>query len=96
MSYPRIAYILLWFPKPSETFIFKEVINLQKMGLPVKIFSLYGEIRKGLSEEMKSISANVERFGIPYVKTAGADIVYWLKRNPDWILPTYIRQKPLN
>jgi glycosyltransferase involved in cell wall biosynthesis len=89
----KFAYILLWFPKPSETFIFREVVNLKKMGLSIQVFSLYGEIRKGLSEEMESVSSHVVRFGIPYIKSAGADIVYWLRRNPRkllWLLKTVI------
>ncbi len=70
MSLPRIAYILLWFPKPSETFIFREVVNLWKMGLPLKVFTLYGEWKKHLSPEMCGVSKKVERLGIPYLKHA--------------------------
>jgi glycosyltransferase involved in cell wall biosynthesis len=82
LSRPKIAYILLWFPKPSETFIFREVINLLKMGLPIQVFSLYGEIKEGLSDEMRSVSRTVERFGIPYLKKAGRDLLYWIRYDP--------------
>jgi glycosyltransferase involved in cell wall biosynthesis len=78
---PKTAYILLWFPKPSETFIFREVINLRRMGLPLKVFSLYGEQRKGMSQEMLDVTDKVERLGIPYIKTAHWDLAYWWKRN---------------
>jgi glycosyltransferase involved in cell wall biosynthesis len=85
LSLPRIAYILLWFPKPSETFIFREVVNLWKMGLPVKVFTLYGEWKKHLSPEMRGVSKKVERLGIPFMKRAAKDLLYWRKRNPEMV-----------
>jgi hypothetical protein len=45
----------LWFPKASETFIFTEVLNLWEMGLPLKVFTLYGDLKRQLSPEMLSI-----------------------------------------
>jgi colanic acid/amylovoran biosynthesis glycosyltransferase len=81
VSLPRTAYILLWFPKPSETFVFREVINLRKMGLPLKVFTLYGELADGMSPEMRAASRDVERLGLPCLKTIAADIRYWWRRN---------------
>jgi len=81
MKPPTTAYILLWFPKPSETFIFREVINLWNMGLDLKVFSLYGEITKGLSPEMQAVSPRVERLGIPFLKSATLDLLYWWKQD---------------
>jgi colanic acid/amylovoran biosynthesis glycosyltransferase len=81
VSLPRTAYILLWFPKPSETFVFREVINLRKMGLPLKVFTLYGELADGMSQEMREASRDVERLGLPYLKTFGSDIRYWWRSN---------------
>lgn len=91
LSLPRMAYILLWFPKPSETFIFREVVNLWKMGLPIKVFTLYGELKKQLSPEMWGVSKQVERLGIPYLRHAPSDLIYWWKRDPKtvaWLLRT--------
>jgi colanic acid/amylovoran biosynthesis glycosyltransferase len=82
---PRIAYILLWFPKPSETFIFREVANLWQMGLPIKVFTLYGEWKNHLSPEMRAVSSKVERLGIPWMKQGVKDLIYWLKRNPKMV-----------
>jgi colanic acid/amylovoran biosynthesis glycosyltransferase len=81
MSRARTAYILLWFPKPSETFVFREVVNLRNMGLPLKVFTLYGELRGNLSPEMGSCSVPVERLGIPSFGLLLSGIGYWLKRN---------------
>lgn len=57
MTFPRTAYITLWFPKPSETFIFREVTTLKAIGLPIKVFTLYGPMKKSLSPEMQSFSS---------------------------------------
>ncbi len=78
---PKTAYILLWFPDPTETFIFREVINLRKMGLPLKIFTLYGELSQHLSPEMSAVSGQVERMGIPYLAGVLPEVRYWLKKN---------------
>jgi len=87
MTRPQIAYVLLWFPKPSETFIFREVVNLQKMGLQLKVFTLYGPLTQGLSPEMKLVAPQVERLGIPYLKSAWQDLLYWWRRNREVMWP---------
>lgn len=79
--FPKMAYVLLWFPLASETFIFREVANLWKKGVPLKVFTLYGEKAKNLSPEMISVTENVERLGIPYLRFAPADLAYWFKRD---------------
>ncbi len=81
-SSPRIAYVLLWFPKASETFIFREVVNLWKLGLQLKVFSLYGPLRRNLSPEMREVDRRVERLGLPYLKSVWQDVYYWLRRKP--------------
>lgn len=86
MKLPKTAYILLWFPKPSETFVFREVIGLRKMGLPLKVYTLYGKINKGLSPEMKSASSGVKRLGIPYLTYAYRDISHWWKKDPKTVI----------
>lgn len=82
MNFPRTAYVLLWFPKPSETFVFREVVNLRKAGLPLKVFTLYGELTRALSDEMSAASADVERLGVRQFGRALAGVFYWLRR--DW------------
>jgi glycosyltransferase involved in cell wall biosynthesis len=85
LSQPKTAYILLWFPKPSETFIFREVVNLWKMGLPLEVYSLYGELKTWLSPEMQAVSPRVHRLGIPYLTRAPMDFAYWRKRSPETV-----------
>lgn len=81
MNPPKTAYVLLWFPKPSETFVFREIVNLRKMGLPLKVFTLYGELTRGLSDEMRAASADVTRLGIPFLRTAVPDLLHWWRKD---------------
>jgi glycosyltransferase involved in cell wall biosynthesis len=89
-----MAYVLLWFPKPSETFIFREVVNLWRAGAPIKVFSLYGEWREYLSPEMAAVAARVQRLGRPWLRAAPADLTYWRRRKPD-IVSGLFREIPL-
>ena len=59
----RVAYINQWFPKPSETFVFREVQTFKELGVEVISFSLYGRFKHDLTKEMSSF-ADVERIGI--------------------------------
>ncbi|MBF0481403.1 MAG: glycosyltransferase [Desulfovibrionaceae bacterium] len=61
---PHTAFISLWFPKPSETFVYREVLALWRLGLPVRVFSLYGPVARGLSEEMRNADIPIERLGL--------------------------------
>jgi glycosyltransferase involved in cell wall biosynthesis len=81
MTLPRTAYILLWFPKPSETFVFHEVTNLRRQGLPLQVFTLYGKWPRDLSAEMRAVG-EVERLGFPTVKSLAPAIRYWRRSNP--------------
>ncbi|MGC8660059.1 MAG: glycosyltransferase family 4 protein [Desulfomonilaceae bacterium] len=95
MKLPKIAYLTLWFPKPSETFIFREVLNLWTLGLPLKVFTLYGDIKKGLSPEMMSIpKENVEHFGVSILKHLPQEVNSWLKKKPD-IVKKMFRTVPI-
>ena len=82
MRSPRTAYILLWFPKPSETFIFGEVTSLLEMGLPLQVYTLYGRWHRWLSPEMKSLPVKVERLGIPLVGRLHREAFRWFVRDP--------------
>jgi len=81
VRHPKTAYILLWFPKPSETFIFREVVTLRKLGLPLKVYTLYGSLKKWFSPEMQSFSGEVERLGWPYLRCMYKDIYHWLRKD---------------
>jgi glycosyltransferase involved in cell wall biosynthesis len=79
----RTAYILLWFPAPTETFIFREVVNLKRMGLPLRVFTLYGEHKGSLSAEMRALAPEVERLGWRALPRMLGAVAYWRRRKPD-------------
>jgi glycosyltransferase involved in cell wall biosynthesis len=81
LKHPKTAYILLWYPKPSETFIFHEVTRLKEMGLPLTVFTLYGRLTRDLAPAMHRASNDVERLGIPFLKRAPTGVSYWRKRS---------------
>ena len=53
MLSPRMAYVLLWFPLSSETFVFREIQQLLKPGTDTRVSTIYGEKRRGACAEMK-------------------------------------------
>jgi glycosyltransferase involved in cell wall biosynthesis len=68
-GHPKTAYILLWFPEPTETFIFQEVTHLARLGLPLKVYSLYGPAGQGQSMPMPSNAPPIERLGLRSLPT---------------------------
>ena len=82
MKLPNTAYILLWFPKPSETFVFSEVKNLLDLGLPVFVYTLYGKLKKNLSSEMNTYGGSVLRLGISSTFFLPLFVFYWLLKTP--------------
>ena len=37
---PVMAYVLLWFPLSSETFIFREIVQLRELGLDIRVYMI--------------------------------------------------------
>ncbi len=79
---PKTAYVLLWFPEPTETFIFREVVGLLNAGLPLQVYSLYGELTSRLTPEMEAFSPQVKRQGLRYAPHILPDLLYWLRKKP--------------
>jgi len=79
---PNTAYVLLWFPKPSETFVFCEVKNLLQLGLPIYVHTLYGRIKRDLSSEMQSYEGRISRLGFRSLFVLPLFIMYWFFRSP--------------
>ncbi|EKO37815.1 MAG: glycosyltransferase [Solidesulfovibrio magneticus str. Maddingley MBC34] len=82
MSLPKTAYILLWYPLPSETFIFREVENAKAAGMPFHVHALYGEARKHLSPQMAAVAPTVARLGARAIPRILADMAWWAVRRP--------------
>lgn len=65
MSGPRVAYILLWFPEPTQTFILDEVNTLVQLGLDLEVFTLYGPLPHRRVAGMAPVMAPVRPLGLP-------------------------------
>lgn len=64
MKVPRVAYLLLWFPEPTQTFILEEVNTLVDLGLEVEVFCLYGPRPAHRVAGMAPVKAPVYRLGL--------------------------------
>ncbi|MDE7241720.1 glycosyltransferase family 4 protein [Desulfovibrio sp.] len=60
---PVMAYVLLWFPLSSETFIFREIVQLRQLGLDIRVYTMYGAALRGCSREMRDYAGPVTRMG---------------------------------
>jgi colanic acid/amylovoran biosynthesis glycosyltransferase len=63
MPYPRVAYLLLWFPEPSQTFVLDEVNTLVRLGLDLKVYTLYGPRLASRLTGMAPVLAPVHHLG---------------------------------
>ena len=63
MLSPRMAYVLLWFPLSSETFVFREIQQLVQRGMDIRVYTMYGEKLRGCSDEMRNYAGPIKRFG---------------------------------
>lgn len=79
---PRIAYVLLWFPLSSETFIFREIVQLRRLGADISVYTLYGKSLRGCSEEMKNYTGPIQRLGIRAFYRLWPPFFRALRRNP--------------
>lgn len=59
-----MAYVLLWFPLSSETFIFREIVQLRELGLDIRVYTTYGAALRGCSREMRDYAGPVSRMGV--------------------------------
>ena len=63
MPGPRVAYLLLWFPEPSQTFVLDEVNTLVRLGLDVRVYTLYGPRPATRLAGMAEVLAPVHHLG---------------------------------
>jgi len=63
MPGPRVAYLLLWFPEPSQTFVLDEVNTLVRLGLDVRVYTLYGPRPAAVIAGMAQVLAPVQHLG---------------------------------
>jgi glycosyltransferase involved in cell wall biosynthesis len=79
----KTAYVTLWYPKPSETFVVGEVAALRALGMPVTVYTLYGKLSKDLCRHMEDKCAPVVRLGCAASFRCIAAFLWWRKRDPE-------------
>jgi len=79
---PVTAYVLLWFPEPTETFLFREAQGLWELGLHLQVYTLYGPLRSKLTPEMRQLARPVRRMGLKALPRILADAAVWWLRKP--------------
>jgi colanic acid/amylovoran biosynthesis glycosyltransferase len=61
---PRVAYIQVWLTEPSQTFVLNEVNTLARLGLDLKVFTLYGPRPAARVAGMAPVAVPVQRLGL--------------------------------
>jgi glycosyltransferase involved in cell wall biosynthesis len=72
---PRVAYFLLRFPEPTQTFILDEANTLCRLGLDLKVYSLYGPRPPGRVAGMAQVLPLVQRLGLASLGTVILDLL---------------------
>lgn len=71
----RVAYLLLWFPEPSQTFVLEEVNTLVRLGLNVGVYTLYGPRPPDRIAGMARVLAPVRHLGAPAARKVLRDLI---------------------
>lgn len=91
----KLAYVLIWFPKPSETFIFREVNELRALGVDVEVYTFYAALKKSLSPDMAGYDGPVFRHGLKSIPGSLRAMWYWFGKKPKdsfWALSRFFRR----
>jgi len=80
MRSSRVAYLLLWFPEPTQTFILEEVNTLVDLGLELTVFCLYGPRSPQRLAGMAPVRAPVCRLGLASLGLVLASVVRLRRR----------------
>lgn len=84
----KIAYIFTTFPKLSEQFFLREVLELQRQGVELELCSVFG----GADE---SEAGPVTRMHFVDWLQLIFELLYWLFRRPRVVLGTFVKLWPL-
>src|SRR4051795_2765551 len=96
---PRIGYVLMGFPRVSETFIASEVLRVERAGVPLRLFVVkpVEERERGLRHPVgEAIQARPER--LPDASALTAPLHRWRPEHLRPFLPALrrtLRRRPL-
>ncbi len=69
-----MAYVLLWFPEPTQTFILDEVNTLAHLGLEVRVYTLYGPRPQQRIAGMAPVSVPSMSLGLPAIGSLAREL----------------------
>jgi len=72
---PRVAYFLLWFPEPTQTFILDEAKTMFRLGLDLRVYTLYGPRPPGKVAGMAQVLPPVHHLGLASLGTLIRDLL---------------------
>lgn len=78
----RIAYIVTRFPKLSETFVFREVLELRKQGAEVACFSIHSPLPEPLPSEASQLRAETTYLWPPHPLRFAAALLKFAATKP--------------
>ncbi len=88
----RVAYLLVQFPQLSQTFISREIVALQELGVGVSIFSLFNPpsdlgVAHKINEELQSLAHYSSFFSIDVISSQ----FFFLKKSPKKYLKAFFK-----
>jgi colanic acid/amylovoran biosynthesis glycosyltransferase len=91
MNSPRIAYILLWFPEPTQTFILDEVNTMAGLGLDLTVYTLYASRPPSRIAGMAPVRTPVQHLGVAAAREIMRSVA---GLRQDWgpEVPTFLRR----
>jgi glycosyltransferase involved in cell wall biosynthesis len=94
---PRVAYVMNGFPRLSETFIAHEIHQLERLGLPLRLFSVKREDEPLVHPVVGAIRAPLEY--LPRASSlSGTSLWQWLRANAGTFAAAHgrvLRRRPL-
>ena len=89
----KIAYILGCFPDDTPTFVFNEIVGLERLGLDIFIFSIHKSNNDGYQPSYKTMFKKTIYADPPYSLPIILSHIYYLLRCPSFYLKLLFSKK---
>lgn len=83
---PHLAYVLLWYPLFTQPFLFREVEGLKALGMPLTVYSLFGQCLRECTPEMLAVAGQTRTHGARMLPAFLKEFVVQLARRPRTLL----------
>jgi len=86
----RVAYLMSWFPAPTETFILNELLELRRQGIEIDVFPLLGAAPGPRHPGVEELMPRVRYHRALSLELLLAQL-HWIRRRPRPYLRTWWR-----